>query len=129
MIITPQSLAILTQKLPNGKKNTASRKPCGGLNMKRYLEMQHQKLKLLVLLLVLQSLSLIACGGKQIVSADSPEPPRLPGVPKEALQPPTPSICLPNCSTGLTAERESWRSSLTNLTTQGSSASGSSKPK
>ena len=35
--------------------------------------MQHQKLKLLVLLLVLQSLSLIACGGKQIVSADSPD--------------------------------------------------------
>lgn len=32
----------------------------------------------------------------------------------EARQPPTPSICSPTCSAGLTRERENWRESLMN---------------
>ncbi len=71
----------------------------------------------MLLLLVLQ---LAACSSASISSS---QPPAIPPLPPEARQPATPSICLPNCSAGLTSARESWRRSLTSAASPANSAS------
>lgn len=50
--------------------------------------------------------------------------PTIPPLPAEARQPAIPSECLPTCSKGLTAERESWLRLLTPAASQGSRVSG-----
>ncbi|SAK20044.1 hypothetical protein UA18_02366 [Burkholderia multivorans] len=71
-------------------------------------------------MLLLLVLPLAACSS---VSTSSSQPPAIPPLPPEARQPPTPSICLPTCSAGLTSARESWRNMLTVPASPASSAS------
>lgn len=71
----------------------------------------------------LLALLLTACATNSPVIAPPPEPPAIPALPLQARQPPTPSICSPTCSAGLTRERQSWRNSLTRPTPQDSPAS------
>lgn len=66
-----------------------------------------------VMPLVVLALLSAGCVTKSPPTVPPSEPARRPALPKEARQPPTPSICLPTCSDGLTLERESWRESLT----------------
>ena len=58
----------------------------------------------------------------------SVQPAQRPPLPPEGRQPPTPSICSPTCSAGLTRERENWRASLMTAAPLAPSASGTSTP-
>ena len=69
-----------------------------------------------MLTLLLLALLLPACASNSPTTV--PATPAVPPLPGEARQPKTPSFCYPNCSQGLTRERESWRSSLTAPTSQ-----------
>ena len=69
-----------------------------------------------MLMLLLLALLLPACASNLPTTASVPA--AIPPLPGEARQPKTPSFCYPNCSQGLTRERESWRSSLTAPTSQ-----------
>ena len=75
--------------------------------------MDKSKLLRRVMPLVVLALLSAGCVTKSPPTVPPSEPARRPALPKEARQPPTPSICLPTCSDGLTLERESWRASLT----------------
>ncbi|ADU36240.1 hypothetical protein Varpa_2032 [Variovorax paradoxus EPS] len=75
--------------------------------------MAKNRLPLLVLMLLpLQMLSAGCAHNSQPSVPQSVQPAQRPPLPKEGRQPPTPSICLPTCSAGLTLERENWRGSL-----------------
>ena len=69
-----------------------------------------------MLMLLLLALLLTACASSLPTTA--PEPAAIPPLPGEARQPKTPSFCYPTCSQGLTRERGSWQSSLTDPTSQ-----------
>jgi hypothetical protein len=75
------------------------------------------KPKLVMLLLCLTA------GCSSPPSATSVEPARIPPLPPEARQPPTPSWCLPTCSAALSRERMTWRSLLENEAQPAPSAS------
>ena len=72
------------------------------------------------LMLLLLALLLPACASNLPTSASVPA--AIPPLPGEARQPKTPSFCFPTCSQGLTRERESWQSLLTERTLQGAPA-------
>ena len=65
---------------------------------------------------LLALLALLTACGQPPLQQPGPavEPAKVPRLPKEARQPPTPAWCLPTCSSALTAERENWQRSLTN---------------
>jgi len=75
--------------------------------------MDKPKLLRRVMPLVVLALLSAGCATKSLPTVLPSEPARRPPLPKEARQPPTPLICLPTCSDGLTLERENWRASLT----------------
>lgn len=50
-------------------------------------------------------------------------PPRIPPLPQEARQPPTPAWCSPTCSDGWRREAETWQSLLTRAAGPGQPAS------
>ena len=65
---------------------------------------------------MLTVLVLLSAGCSSVSPPSSPpfvEPPRIPALPLQGRQPPTPPFCLPTCSAALEKELGSWESSLT----------------
>lgn len=91
--------------------------------------MANNKLLLPVLMLLPLLLASAGCGtNSPPIAPPSVQPPQRPKLPQEGRQPPTPSICSPTCSAGLTRERENWRQSLTNAVPLAPSVSAGPEP-
>lgn len=72
--------------------------------------MQDNNRRLRPLMLLVLTLLVSGCAGKQENwLPEQAAPPAIPELPSEARQPPAPQWCSPNCSSGLTRERESWQ--------------------
>ncbi len=62
---------------------------------------------------MLVPLTLLASGCTSKPASLPPLPASIPELPSEARQPPAPQWCYPNCSSGLTKERENWQLRMT----------------
>lgn len=69
--------------------------------------MRENRLRQRLLMPVLLMLLVTGCTSRPVSLPQLPA--AIPELPSEARQPPAPPWCSPNCSSGLTKERESWR--------------------
>ena len=73
--------------------------------------MRENRTRLHLWMLALLTLQVTGCTSKPV--SLPPLPAAIPELPSEARQPPAPQWCSPNCSSGLTKERESWLRRMT----------------